>query len=88
MEGEKKEREKANKARKKSQQQQNIRWLAIINNQQIESFCGVFSNLCIKASSNLPPLLKLQTVISSQTTAKSAHQASKAKKKEFVSSIS
>lgn len=84
-EGEKKEREKADKAREKSQQQQNIRRLAITNRQQIGSFCGVLSDLRTEASSDLPPSLKLQTPASSQATARFAHQASQAKKKEFVS---
>lgn len=87
--GEKKEREKADKAKKKSQQQQNIRQLAIINCQQIGSFCTILSDSRTKAASSNPS--EPQTLPSSQATTRTAHQASKsiskAKKKDFISSM-
>ena len=49
---EKKEREKANKPKEKSQQQQDIRQLAIINRQQIGSFGAIFSDPYTKAASS------------------------------------
>lgn len=86
---EKNEREKADKVKEKSQQQQDIRRLAIINHQQIGSFRAILSDPRTETASSDPA--EAQTLPSSQTTARTAHQASKAiskaKKKDFVSSM-
>lgn len=87
IDAEKKERKKANKAKEKSQQQQDIRRLAIINRQQIGSFRAIFSDPRTKAvSSNLS---EPQTLSNSQATIRTTYQASKtilkANKKDFIS---
>ena len=82
---EKKEKDKADKARKKNPQQQDIRQLAITNHRKADvgSFWGVLSDPHTEASSDPPEASIIQTPVmeSGQATARSAHQASKAKKK-------
>lgn len=91
---EKKEKEKADKAREKNQQRQDIRRLAIANCQvEFGAFQGVLSDPLTEASSDppeaLPEALIIQTPATkeSQASARTAHQAGRKKKKDISLSM-